>query len=172
MCSLADNSEVVLPKKAEISTVTRPPADMVPEVKEYNRLQLCCGRFSLLKHDPAMVDLLPASVKDKRFIETTTVTDIGNLPHASEILIRRQIIGIWEWKEGTSRAILHEFKTPERGATISTRGYKFVGFAWKGHLGLPPPRIEELHEDISQGANTLRWYWFKDLWLLFYFDDF
>ncbi|KAA1072478.1 hypothetical protein PGT21_034969 [Puccinia graminis f. sp. tritici] len=168
--ALNEQSEVALPKTAEISTVTRTPADNMPEVTEYNRLQLRCGRFSLLKHDPAMLDLLPTSVKDKRFIATASMTDIENLPQASEILIRRKILGIWEWKEGTSRARLHEYKTPELETTISNRSFKFVGFAWKGALGQQPPRIEELHEDISQGANTLRWYWFKDLWLLFYFD--
>ncbi|EFP92225.2 uncharacterized protein PGTG_18122 [Puccinia graminis f. sp. tritici CRL 75-36-700-3] len=162
--------EEVIPKAAEVPTVTKTPGDILPEVFLSNDLQLRCGRFSLLKFDPDVLNLIPTSVKEKRFMETTTLTDIQNLPHASEILIRRQILGLWEWKEGTSKAVLHEFKTPERGATISTRGYKFVGFAWKGHLGQQPPRIEELHEDISQGADTLRWYWFKDLWLLFYFD--
>ncbi|KAA1115967.1 hypothetical protein PGTUg99_026441 [Puccinia graminis f. sp. tritici] len=155
---------------AEISTVTRTPGNIVPEVFAYDNLQLRCGRFSLLKHDPAMLDLLPISVKEKRFIKTSTVTDIENLQQASEILVQRQVLGIWEWKAGTSRATLHEYKTPELGTTISNRRFKFVGFAWKGALGQQPPRIEELHEDISQGADTLRWYWFKDLWLLFYFD--
>ncbi|EFP80823.1 uncharacterized protein PGTG_06779 [Puccinia graminis f. sp. tritici CRL 75-36-700-3] len=162
--------EEVIPKAAEVPTVTKTPPNKTPEVIEYDDLQRGCRRFSLLKFDPDVLNLIPTSVKEKRFMETTTLTDIQNLPHASEILIRRQILGLWEWKEGTSKAVLHEFKTPERGATISSRAYKFVGFAWKGHLGQQPPRIEELHEDISQGADTLRWYWFKDLWLLFYFD--
>ncbi|KAA1071203.1 hypothetical protein PGT21_018996 [Puccinia graminis f. sp. tritici] len=155
---------------AEISTVTRTPGNILPEVFAYDNLQLRCGRFSLLKHDPAMLDLLPISVKEKRFIKTSTVTDIENLQQASEILVQRQVLGIWEWKAGTSRATLHKYKTPELGTTISNRRFKFVGFAWKGALGQQPPRIEELHEDISQGADTLRSYWFKDLWLLFYFD--
>ncbi|KAA1102686.1 hypothetical protein PGTUg99_031228 [Puccinia graminis f. sp. tritici] len=140
------------------------------EVIEYNELRRGCGRFSLLKYDPAVLDLLPASVRDRRFVETKTVTDVENLPQALANLVRRQVLGIWEWKAGTSRATLHEYKTPELGTTISNRRFKFVGFAWKGALGQQPPRIEELHEDISQGADTLRWYWFKDLWLLFYFD--
>ncbi|EFP90993.2 uncharacterized protein PGTG_17265 [Puccinia graminis f. sp. tritici CRL 75-36-700-3] len=168
--ALNQHSEVVLPKTAEMSTVTRTPAENMPEVTEYNRLQLRCGSFSLLKHDPAMLDLLPTSVKDKNFIATASMTNIENLPQASKMLIRRKILGIWEWKEGTSMARLHEYKTPEPGTTISNRSFKFVGFAWKGTLGQQPPRIEELHKDISQGADTLRWYWFKDLWLLFYFD--
>ncbi|EFP85481.2 uncharacterized protein PGTG_11837 [Puccinia graminis f. sp. tritici CRL 75-36-700-3] len=140
------------------------------EVIEYKKLRRGCGRFSLLKYDPAVLDLLPASIKDRRFLETKTVTDIEDLPQASADLIRRQVLGIWEWKEGTSSATLHKYKTPELGTTISNKGFKFVGFGWRGDLGQPPPRIEELHEDISQGTDTLRWYWFKDLWLLFYFD--
>ncbi|EFP81224.1 uncharacterized protein PGTG_06845 [Puccinia graminis f. sp. tritici CRL 75-36-700-3] len=168
--TLNQQSEVVFPKTAEISMVTRTPENILPEVFAYNKLPPRCGRFSLLKHDPAMLDLLPISVKEKQFIKTSSVTDIENLQQASEILVQRQVLGIWEWKAGTSRATLHEYKTPELGTTISNRRFKFVGFAWKGALGQQPPRIEELHEDISQGADTLRWYWFKDLWLLFYFD--
>ncbi|EFP93218.2 uncharacterized protein PGTG_19457 [Puccinia graminis f. sp. tritici CRL 75-36-700-3] len=50
---------------AEISTVTRTPGNILPKVLAYDNLQLRCGRFSLLKHDPAMLDLLPISVKEK-----------------------------------------------------------------------------------------------------------
>ncbi|EFP79161.1 hypothetical protein PGTUg99_032252 [Puccinia graminis f. sp. tritici] len=165
-----DQQSGVILKTAEIPTVTRTPRNILPEVFAYNDLQLRSERFSVLKHDPAMLNLLPTSIKDKQFIATASMTNIENLPLASKMLIRRKILGIWEWKEGTSRARLHEYKTPEPGTTISNRSFKFVGFAWRGDLGQQPPRIEELHEDISQGADTLRWYWFKDLWLLFYFD--
>ncbi|KAA1076759.1 hypothetical protein PGT21_017932 [Puccinia graminis f. sp. tritici] len=102
---------------ANISTVTRTPENILPEVFAYNKLPPRCGQFLLLKHDPAMLDLIPTSVKDKRFIATASVTDIENLPQASKILIQSKILGIWEWKEGTSRARLHEYKTPELGTT-------------------------------------------------------
>ncbi|KAA1129510.1 hypothetical protein PGTUg99_020140 [Puccinia graminis f. sp. tritici] len=162
--------EGAVPKTSETLAITRTSGNKKAEIIEHNDLRRGCSRFALLKYDPAVLDLLPTSVKEKQFIRTSTVTDIENLQQASEILVRRQVLGIWEWREGTSRATLHEYKKPELGTTMSNRRFKFVGFAWKGALGQQPPRIEELHEDISQGADTLRWYWFKDLWLLFYFD--
>ncbi|KAA1124987.1 hypothetical protein PGTUg99_002925 [Puccinia graminis f. sp. tritici] len=160
--------EGAVPKTSETLAVTRNLGNKKAEIIECNNLRRGCGRFALLKYDPAVLDLLPALVKDRRFLETKTAIDIENLPQALANL--RQVLGIWEWKEGTSSATFHEYKTPELGTTISNKGFRFVGFGWRGDLGQQPPRIEELHEDISQGADTLRWYWFKDLWLLFYFD--
>ncbi|KAA1096753.1 hypothetical protein PGT21_027689 [Puccinia graminis f. sp. tritici] len=105
--------EGAVPKTSETLAVTRNLGNKKAEIIECNDLRRGCGRFALLKYDPAVLDLLPALVKDRRFLETKTAIDIENLPQASANL--RQVLGIWEWKEGTSSATFHEYKTPELG---------------------------------------------------------
>jgi hypothetical protein len=148
-------------KSGKPAPKTDQPKDKVliralPEVVQYGGLKLWAGRLSLLKHDPGALGLIPTSVKDHRFIPTTTKAEVKDLLEASQTLIKKERLGTWEWKEGTSTARLHVFKIPEIGTTISNRKFKFVGFACRGHLGQEPPRIDELDEDISQECNTLR----------------
>ncbi|PLW55612.1 hypothetical protein PCANC_03544 [Puccinia coronata f. sp. avenae] len=49
------------------------------EVVQYGGLKLWAGRLSLLKHDPGALGLIPTSVKDHRFIPTTTTAEVKDL---------------------------------------------------------------------------------------------
>jgi len=138
-------------------------------VFQSDRLQRNSDRFDLLKLDAAFSDLLPSSGSDYVCFKTKYWTPINNLPQASSSLIQQQILGVWEWKEGTPTAKLYEYRVPTSETTIDRRRFKYIGWAWRGKKDQQPPRVQDLPEDIHQGCDTLRWYWFKDLWLLFYF---
>ncbi|OAV85505.1 hypothetical protein PTTG_30474 [Puccinia triticina 1-1 BBBD Race 1] len=153
--------------KLDDQTLQRP----IAEPFEYNDLKRWSTRYALLKNDPNVLDLLPTSRKTLRFIPTSIIATIKEIPQKSKKLLESQILGIWELKEGTSTAQLYEYTRPDDKTSIEHQAFKFTGFAWKGHLGQQPPRIKDLSDDISQGSRCLRWYWFKDLWLLYYFDD-
>jgi len=126
------------------------------------------NRFALLKHHPSASDL-PIPGKEHRFIITPTQVEIRDLNWASASLIQKRTLGVWEWKENTSMVRFYECKIPTSQETISKRRFKYVGWAWKGKLDQQPPKIQDLPDDIYQGCDTLRWYRFKDLWLLFLF---
>jgi len=136
---------------------------------KYNLLAKHSNRFGLLKCDPSASDLLPIPGKNHRFIITPTQVETKDLDQASASLIQKQTLGVWEWKESTSMVQLYECKIPTSKETTSKGRFKYVGWAWKGKLDQQPPKIQDLPEDIHQGCDTLRWYWFKDRWLLFYF---
>ncbi|WAR52858.1 hypothetical protein PtB15_2B286 [Puccinia triticina] len=170
--------DAVPPINKSVPTTHQPQLDgntserPMTEVFEYNNLKKWSSRYALLKHDRDVLDLLPTSRQAQKFIPTLTTAEIKELSQASEKLIERQALGVWEWKEGTSTARLHKYRIPDaKTPAIKNRKFKFTGFAWKGPLGQQPPRITDLPDDISQGSQSLRWYWFKDLWLLYYFDD-
>jgi len=152
---------------------TDPPEKTNASLFQSDHLKKNSNRFDLLKLDPVFSDLLPLSWNDYTCITTNLATQIKKLPRASSSLVKQQTLGVWEWREGTSTAKLYgyyKFCTP--GDIIDKRRFKYVGWAWKGQLDQQPPKIQDLPGDISQGCDTLRWYWFKDLWLLFYFDWF
>lgn len=139
-------------------------------VFQTDRFKRNSDRLDLLKLDPDFSDLLPPSGNAYVCSKTKFWTQIKNLPRASSSLIQQQTLGVWEWKEGSSTAKLYEYRVPNSETTIDRRRFKYVGWAWKGEMDQQPPRIQDLPDEIHQGCNTLRWYWFKDLWLLFYFD--
>ncbi|WAR54123.1 hypothetical protein PtB15_3B635 [Puccinia triticina] len=66
------------------------------EVFESNNLKKLCTRYSLLKHDPDVLDLLPTSRQAQKFIPTSTTTEIKQLLLESKKMIGRQVLGIWE----------------------------------------------------------------------------
>ena len=101
---------------------------------------------------------------------TNFTTQIKNLPRESSSLIQQQTIGVWEWREGTFTAKLYEDRVPTSEVAIYRRIFEDFGWAWKGRLDQQPPKIQDLPNYISQDCDTLCWYWFKDLWFLFYFD--
>jgi len=138
---------------------------------EYQDLANRSNRFALLKHDPNISDLLPQSKEGYRFNASSTKVEIEDLPRASQNMIQRQKLGVWEWKEGTTQARFQEYRIPTSKETIRHRRFRFVGWAWKGELNQHPPRIKDLPSDVSQDCDTLRWYWFKDHWLLFFYHD-
>jgi len=141
------------------------------EIFRLNTPEKKSDRFEILKLDPAVSDLLPLSGNDYTCFTTNIATQIKNLPRASSSLVKQQTLGVWEWREGTSTAKLYEYyRFSNSEATIDKRRFKYVGWAWKGKMDQQPPRIQDLPEEIHQDCDTLRWYWFKDLWLLFYFD--
>ena len=138
---------------------------------QYHHLANRSNRFALLKHDPNVSDLLPQSKERYRFNASSTKVEIEDLPCVSQTMIQRQKLGVWEWKEGTTQAKFHEYRIPTSKETIRHRRFRFVGWAWKGELNQHPPRIKDLPSDVSQDCDTLRWYWFKDHWLLFFYHD-
>ena len=164
-----------MPKLA--ASPSQQPTDMLvkdkvkKEVFLLNTPEKKSDRFELLKLDPVVSDLLPLSGNDYTCFTTNVVTQIKNLPQASSSLVKQQTLGVWEWREGTSTAKLYEYyRFSNSEASIDKRRFKYVGWAWKGKVDQQPPRIQDLPEEIHQDCDTLHWYWFKDLWLLFYFD--
>jgi len=158
------------------SSPSRQPTDALvhdkvkKEVFQSDRLKKGSNRLDLLKLDPVFSDLLQPSGSDYVCFTTKLWTQIKNLPQASSSLIQQQTLGVWEWKEGTSKAKLYEYRVPTSETTIDMRRFKYIGWAWRGKMDQQPPRIQDLPEEIHQDCDTLRWYWFKNLWLLFYFD--
>jgi len=160
-----------------VASPSQQPNDMLvkdkvkKEVFLLNTPEKKSDRFELLKLDPVVSDLLPLSGNDYTCFTTNVVTQIKNLPRASSSLVKQQTLGVWEWREGTSTAKLYEYyRFSNSETTIDKRRFQYVGWAWKGKTDQQPPKIQDLPNNISQGCNSLRWYWFKDLWLLFYFD--